>query len=131
MATAHLRYLQGSLQGLFKPKCTEFKLVVEGLKCVICMSIVNNRVVSPCCGNIVGCQQCVDTWLEGHTTCPHCNLPVEIESRFLLHGFGSVINILQSMAVDDVQPTLPTHSRRLHSIRPLSPVSIDSMDDFQ
>lgn len=46
--------------------------VQQTLQCVVCRGLVSGPVVTKCCGRIIGCQLCINTWLEKHTTCPHC-----------------------------------------------------------
>ena len=46
-------------------------------------------IVANCCGRIIGCQQCIDGWLENHATRPPCGSVVA--NHFVLRGFDDVL----------------------------------------
>ena len=60
---------------------------------VVCRASVTVPVVAECCGRIVECQHCVDSWLEHHATCSHCSSVMS--HHFVLCGFEDVLRCLQ------------------------------------
>ena len=64
----------------------------QAFQCVVCRVTVSSPIVAKCCGRIVGCQQCVDGWLENHATCPHCSSV--LTEHYVLRGFDEVANTL-------------------------------------
>lgn len=56
------------------------------LECVICCNIVNRPLISSCCNRIVGCKDCVETWMRNRRrpVCPNCN------SRASLRNFREI-----------------------------------------
>ena len=56
------------------------------LECVICCNIVNRPLISSCCNRIVGCKDCVETWMRNRRrpVCPNCN------SRASLRDFREI-----------------------------------------
>lgn len=71
-------------------------------QCVICKGVVSAPVVASCCRRIVGCQQCVATWLRGHNSCPHCS--ATLEGQFTLRGLDDVTQALQ-VTVEEPTPS--------------------------
>ena len=96
------------------------------LQCVVCRGTVSSPVVAKCCGQIVGCQRCVTSWLEHHATCPHC-ASVMIH-HFELKGFDEAIKCLQ-MTMEKQDPLQPVHAVPTPPRYP-SPRSSDTDPDF-
>ena len=49
----------------------------EAFQCIICLrSVYLPAMVAMCCGQMIGCQMCTDTWYAGaemlQKTCPAC-----------------------------------------------------------
>jgi len=48
-----------------------FKDMVDKFTCLICRDIIKTDViVGTCCGTVIGCKECLDTWYECNETCP-------------------------------------------------------------
>jgi len=67
-------------------------LFCDAFKCQICHSIPIKPpiIVTKCCRNILGCQECVNTWYSGPEamtrTCPVCRAERGCNETMLLHG---------------------------------------------
>lgn len=47
------------------------KELLAKYKCVICASLLNNPLLTECCGGHF-CNDCLNKWLKSNKTCPHC-----------------------------------------------------------
>lgn len=59
---------------------------------------MKSPMFAKCCGQVVGCQDCVERWLNKHVTCPHCSSVQE--DFFPLKGFEDVLTCVQ-LTVDE------------------------------
>ena len=41
-------------------------------ECVICRSVMDTPLFSPCCNRILGCSVCLHNWFAHSSTSPHC-----------------------------------------------------------
>ena len=60
--------------------CAVRKIALKEAKsyfeCTICKDIIlptNGACYFPCCKRALGCLNCINTWYDSHTRCPHCN----------------------------------------------------------
>ena len=68
----------------------------HGFDCIICKSSSISPVVSPCCQRVVGCQECVNSWMTSHQHCPLCSTDGVVSQRFVLKGFTDVLSMLHA-----------------------------------
>ena len=92
-------------------KLDKILLCVEGLKknadltntissafeCVICIDIMQRPLFGPCCGRIVGCQQCISRWFEEHDSCPHCSTQCQETNYVSARGFEDALLAVRSV----------------------------------
>ena len=89
----------------------------QAFQCVVCRGSVTVPVVAECCGRIVGCQPCVESWLEHHARCPHCSSVMA--RHFVLRGFDDVLKCLRlTMEEQDSRP-VPTPPALSSSVPPV------------
>jgi len=65
-------------------------------------------IASRCCGAIIGCSSCVDTWYSNSSnvfdqTCPHCSGERAYSNTFRLNGLDDFLNKLRDVCSDDNQ----------------------------
>ena len=102
-------------------KLAFFNELGHGFACIICKSSSISPVVSPCCQRVVGCQECVNSWMTSHQRCPFCSTEDLVSQRFVLKGFTDVLAMLhaQSRVTDG----------RVHHVP--NPPDVSSDDDFE
>ena len=66
----------------------------QAFECVVCKGIVSNPTMAQCCGHIVGCEGCVDSWLQNHAMCPHCSSVMP--GKFRVRGLDKVLVCLRA-----------------------------------
>ena len=66
----------------------------QAFECVVCKGVVSAPIMAQCCGRIVGCQRCINSWLEHHATCPHCS-SVMVD-KFPVRGLDEVLVCLRA-----------------------------------
>ena len=83
----------------------------QAFECVVCKGIVSTPTMAQCCGRIVGCEGCVDSWLQNHATCPHCSSVMS--GKFPVRGLDEVLVCLRAN-VEGEQLLVPNRpSKRL------------------
>ena len=65
---SHQAFIEKAVEGVL------FNEILEFLRCIICRETTHTPIiVATCCESIIGCQQCVKTWIDsGKNTCPKC-----------------------------------------------------------
>lgn len=71
----------------------EISLMLKDVfKCKICHKIPNDGIAfAQCCGQIVGCTQCLNRWFEDEETCPLCRNDEGINKVIPFRGFDEVL----------------------------------------
>ena len=69
--------------------------------CAICQGIPVKPQVSRCCQRVIGCESCVDRWLNTKltATCPLCGTVSDI--RFTLKGFDDILKFASLQRPED------------------------------
>jgi hypothetical protein len=82
--------------------------VQESFSCLICKTAPMNTPVtaSRCCGAIIGCSSCVDTWYSTGSNifdqaCPHCRGERAYSNTFRLTGLDEFLNKLRDICCED------------------------------
>ncbi len=94
----------------------------HGFTCVICKGPATSPAVSPCCQRVIGCQDCVDSWVASNPRCPLCGTEDVVAQRFVLKGFTDALAVLRAQCRDTESHVIPSP--------PHGPVDSDD-DDFE
>ena len=63
--------------------------------CLICKDTVDfPALVSPCCKITLGCEECIQQWLESSPQCPHCRKTLLLEDCMSLPIIRSLKSVL-------------------------------------
>lgn len=74
--------------------------IVQALKtvltCKICQRISKKEIAFiQCCGQIIGCCECINRWFEEEDTCPLCRNPEGVNKVIPFRGLDEVIEKIQ------------------------------------
>lgn len=89
----------------------------EVFKCSIChgMPLKPPVIVAKCCKNIVGCEECVNTWYNGENamikTCPLCRAERGYADTMRLNGLDTFINTVSSILNPTAIPSTATYEQ--------------------
>ncbi|XP_059183660.1 uncharacterized protein LOC131962686 [Centropristis striata] len=73
---------------------------VATFKCVICRDPMKHPMASSCCRSLIGCQVCIEQWVNHEPSCPKCR-DVEFGAKmFVLTGIEDTISILKDTIRD-------------------------------
>ena len=84
------------------------ELLESSFKCKICHDIMTPPIIfGTCCGNIIGCQDCTNTWylqpgagVSDATLirpCPLCNKERGYSQTQVVHGFDEILSYIQPL----------------------------------
>ena len=68
------------IQQMIRPDGTLWR-VQSMFERVICRSVVDTPLFSPCCNRILGCSVCLHKWFAHSSTCPHCKQVVSTANK--------------------------------------------------
>ena len=72
------------------------QILKEMFICKVCLDLIRlPLVISSCCKQPLGCNLCMDTWLENSCQCPHCR--GDNFTSMNLNCFGDIINELRKL----------------------------------
>lgn len=87
----------------------------DTFKCSICQTTPINPplIYTKCCGNILGCQACVNQWYGGEEgrskNCPLCRYEQAFSQTSLIHGFDNLLaSLTPFFPQSDVPQDIPT-----------------------
>lgn len=63
----------------------------QAFECVVCRSVSRKPVTATCCNRLVGCEDCVEQWVERNQTCPLCACGAAVHDMVELKGFDHVL----------------------------------------
>ncbi len=49
------------------------KVASSMFECIICKDVMQSPQYATCCERIIGCETCIDHWLDQKLSCPHCS----------------------------------------------------------
>ena len=88
-----------------------FDKVSAMFECVICKNVMCTPQFGSCCKRIVGCQSCINRWLDGHPSCPHCSTASTATNFSDLKGIDELLNFIRAcQCCDATQCPGATHS---------------------
>ena len=83
------------------------RVLQDTFKCQICHSVPVRPpvIVTKCCRNILGCQQCTNTWYSGpeamSKTCPMCRADRGCNETMILHGLTDFMDSIKKVCGND------------------------------
>lgn len=86
-----------AVQNTLKLPLSMRRLLVENFKCIICRNVMKPPIIfSRCCKQILGCEECIDTWYrdEGTATsktCPQCRAERAYADTCRLNGLDEFL----------------------------------------
>lgn len=110
---------------LLKKENKILKIVSNVFECIICKDVMQYPQYAPCCNRLLGCQSCIDHWLNEKTTCPHCSATVVAASYKDVRGMD---DFLQSLCYLN-DPTSRFYKQQAIDVS--QGEELDSDDDFE
>lgn len=87
------------------------RVVHDSFKCYIChaVPIKPPLIITKCCKNMLGCQECVNTWYAGPDamlkTCPICRTERGCNETMVLHGLTEFLESIKRIYETDDENT--------------------------
>ena len=66
-------------------------------ECVICRSVMDTPLFSPCCNRMLGCSACLHNWFAHSPTCPHCKQAVTATEWLEVKGLQEIEDVRASV----------------------------------
>lgn len=63
---------------------------------------MKDPLIAPCCQRIIGCNRCVERWLQTSARCPLCSVVGRMRERLQLKGFDDVTAIFNVENADSM-----------------------------
>ena len=89
------------------------RIVRDTFKCYICHSVPVKPpiIVTKCCKNMLGCQECVNTWYTGPDTmlktCPICRTERGCNETMVLRGLTEFLECIRKVYTENDDPVRP------------------------
>ena len=66
-------------------------------ECMICRSVMDTPLFSPCCNRILGCRACLHNWFAHSPTCPHCKRVATASEWLEVKGLQQIEDVRASV----------------------------------
>ena len=84
------------IQQVIRPDGT-LRRIQSIFECVICRSIMDTPLFSPCCNRILGCSICLHNWFVHSPKCPHCKQEVTAAEWLEVKGLQEMEDMRASL----------------------------------
>lgn len=71
------------------------RVAATTFECIICKGVMKRPQYASCCKRVIGCQSCIEQWLDEKLSCPHCSTTTVLVSSYKdVRGFDDFLNLL-------------------------------------